>query len=88
MGLGSLGIDYSKLFTTGLDVVAQKQKMAAEAKLIKAQTKLQNAANAAAGPGAPMISQSTKLGLMIGIPAVLLLGVALFMRGRKGGRRR
>jgi hypothetical protein len=85
--LGSLGVDYAKLFSTALDVTAAKQKAAAEAKLIKAQTKLATAQNQAA-PGAPMISQSTKLGLMIGIPAVLLLGAALFMRSRQGGRRR
>jgi hypothetical protein len=86
--LGSLGVDYAKLFSTALDVTAAKQKAAAEAKVLAAQTKLQNAANRAGATGAPMISQSTKIGLMIGIPAVLLLGAALFMRSRQGGRRR
>ena len=89
MGLGSLGFDYGKLFSTALDVTAEKQKAAAQAKLLAAQTKLQNAANrAGTSADTPMISPAVKMGLYIGIPAVLLLGVALFMRSRSGGRRR
>ena len=82
--LGSLGYDWGGLVDKVVGATANIQLAKTQAEIEAEKAKQARAMAAAArGAGAPAVSNATKIGLTIGIPAVILLGVALFLKGRK-----